>query len=254
MIITDNPYRLDIKEDNYRHCLDRFDVSDYAPYAFSAAMTFDVIPRLHRGKMNGFFASVFSEHFFGMLSVYDEEAQCCFGLVFGADAILSRFCEALSSLKALCLEPGYCLLSTAATFNAYHNYRLTVTSHLIARVEKRTRYSSWDNIAHVTADEPLSDLSAQMSGIATSLAANRRLTKMADEILRSIDGQSTLADGGIPWCPDHMHAINQKFHSHICIIKRRVAVQQVHIELLLAQVQNQLTAVSIEGVCCGFRN
>ena len=94
--------------------------------------------------------------------------------------------------------------------------------------------------AHDTANGPFSELSARMSGITTTLAANTRLSTMAQMLLEAIKREARIAPSS------HLETDRARvilLERLIEPITSRLNRQDVQIEMLTTMVQNQLTAV-----------
>ena len=236
-----NPYLLDISEKNYNHVLDTFGLRDYTRYAGSTRLTFDVIPRFENGKVCGFYASLFYDHFFGLYTSYSEASGLTLGLCWGGENILPAFVASISNLRSLASQPGFFLLATAAALNFHLSYRLPTMDVCVSQVEKSTGYMGWDMSAYESANGSLSDLSATMSGYRTSLAAGRRVSKACDEILSKVGSDKCLISGYVPL---KSNSTEDMFTAHHVTLLRRVRMQNIHIEFLFSRIDNQLTAVS----------
>ena len=240
LLVNRKPYVLDIKKKNYNLVSNYFGLSKYIKYAHSATMTMDVTPNVRDKHMNHSYYSVFVLQFFGIYTIYDRTKELTLGICWGDQRIIPLFLDALLCLKPFARHQSWILLVTAMTFNAYHNWRLHLTDDFVAQVMKRTGYQGWDMTAHDMADGTLTELSAKMSGLATSLAANRRLTSMAQEIISAIEGDVGDSSGAVPKGDKEEE---KWFNDNVSTVKQRLVLQHIQINLLLAQVQNQLTAV-----------
>ncbi|KKY18739.1 hypothetical protein UCRPC4_g04800 [Phaeomoniella chlamydospora] len=238
LISNTNPYTLDIKESVVKQLLKDFNLDLVYRFAHASGMTFDVIPIHESGAIKGFHCSIYLTDYFGLYVVYDQTRNLTQGICWAGDKLMPRLREALMHLRDLSYHPYYILVATAAAFISYHNLRLVKVHREVSAVEKRTGYQGWDMIAHPTAQGSFPSLSASMSGLATSLAANKRLDRLTNEML------SAALDDQILDLQDMDQQARALFQGHIQALQRRVHVQQMHIKLCLSRVQNQLTAVS----------
>ena len=235
------PRIMRLKEKDFHYLLGTMGLSDYVPFACSNALSFDVVPRYCKGKSRGFYASAYAKHFFGLFYVYDQERDLSMGIFWATAHIYNPFLEALSRLHPLALHPGFLLFTMAASLNTFNQCHLENIRLGVARVEARTGHAGWGNAEYQPMKGPFSELSSRMSGFASSLAAHRRSVKLCTEILESIE---SLGEWTGMRVTDQTSDIRRLFDSHVTIIKRRATVQGMFVELLLARVQNQITAVS----------
>ena len=238
-----NPYYLEIAEEDYKHVLNRLGIWQPAVCAYSSDLTFDLVPWTEDGEIRGFYASIFMKRLFGLYMVYDERDDSSRGICWGGQNVLPGFIDALVALQSVALQPGYFLLCAAGALNLHLSRRLPLMAADVAAVEKRTGYQGWDMTAHPTAEGSLPELSARMSGDATSMAAGQRVSKVSKEILSAIEGHGSLIDGNVPLHPGPSRVI---FQIHYATIKRRIKLQDIYIDFILARIQTQLTAVSIK--------
>ena len=150
------------------------------------------------------------------------------------------FQDGLAYLASLAFHPFYPLLAAAIAFNLAIAGRLAEVQQKVSEVEHKTGCHAWSMHHYAKADGDYSSLSARMSVVATTLAANKRLNGMAAEILPTFNAHSDL------W---QKHATKHTWKEtglvavHINHLTGRLATQRIHIEYNMARVQNQLTAV-----------
>ena len=241
LIHTSQPYRLDIRKKSYQCLLEKFGIAKYSAFGRSAANTFDLVPNYQNNKATGFFASIFVEHFFGLSLIYDATKELCLGICWaGAEMVMPRFLKSLTSLRQLSRQPCFVLFATVVAFNLYQSEQLAINDCFISRVEKRTGYQGWDMVAFEAEAGAISELSAKVSGILTSLAADKRLMRIMDDVLCAIETESMLN-----LCSTSSNPSNPQndLKKRLAIIKRRLGVQHMYIDLLLDRAKNQLTAV-----------
>lgn len=240
LINTRNPYRFDVNQEAFEQVLKKFGLERLYSFAHTTGMTFDVIPNTPGSQdpdgLN--YYSIFLEHFFGLYMVDDPATGSQRGMLWTAPRPMELFRDAIINLQPLARHPYFVMLAASVAFNAYHNYRLGETNFQISTVEKRTGHQGWDMIAFPSAEGEFSSLSAKMSGLATTLAANRRLNGMVDEILKVLGDTFHLPDGV-------EHGVCVSFETHRKFLQRRLSIQQLHIDLLMSRVQTQLTAVCL---------
>ncbi|KAL9620361.1 MAG: hypothetical protein Q9160_005061 [Pyrenula sp. 1 TL-2023] len=162
LISTRNPYRLDISQQAFELILKEFGLEKMYSFANTTNMTFDIVPKAHNPQHPNSldYYSIVLEHFFGLYMAADPGTDHMHGLVWTSPRPMGLF------------------------RNAVTNLQLGKSHFQICTVEKRTGHQGWDMIAFPSAEGELSDLSAQMSGLATAITANRRLNGMVDEILK----------------------------------------------------------------------
>ena len=235
------PRTLCTKESTYSYFLESMGLSNYLEFACSSILSFDVVPQYRRGKPGGFRASAYAKGFFGLFYTYDKEKDLSIGIFEASSEIYPVFLEAVLSMKSLAFYPGFLLLAMAASLNGFNQRHLEMLRLSVAGVEKRTGYAGWGNFEYKITQGTFSELSAQMSGFASSLAAHRRSVKLGTEILTTIEGMEILNDTN-----DQMATVNLRgiLDSHISVIKRRITVQSMFVELQIVRVQNQISAVS----------
>lgn len=238
LITTLSPYHFDINENAFKHILKEFGLEILYKYAHATGMTFDIIPNASGSQdLHGLsYYSIFLEHYFGLYVSADPDTGSMRGIVWTSPRLMDLFRSAIINLQTLSRHPYYIMLAASAAFNADHNHYLGDIEFKVNTVEKRTGHQGWDMIAYPSAGGELSDLSAKMSGLATSLAANRRLNGMDDEILKVLSDTSHV--------PNSLeHGVCTSFETHRAILQRRSSIRHLHIELLMSRVQTQLTAV-----------
>ena len=234
---TRDPYRFDIKEENFDFVMKGFGLERLRRFAHASDMNFDIIPKTDRDTVCGFLCSIFIVHFVGLYMMYDHRAGPMKCVCWATITQLSRLRTAFIRFKDMAQHPFYLLFCAAIAFNSYQDYRLSKVHNSVSSLERRTGYHAWTSIAFPTAQGSFSELSAGMSGSATSLATSERLVRMVEEILNALDDVSLLS-GQIDSQSCRM------IDTHVKVIRRRLKVQLVLIDLLASRVQNQLTAVS----------
>ena len=232
------PSELDIRKENFDLLLESFGLVQCTSFAHSAAMTFDIYHEKDTSKL--LHSSIFLQQFFGVYMSYDCASNLLLGLCWGGDRILPLFLNALDYLNTLKYHPFSLLLAANMAFNAYFNWRLNVIDTFVAKVTKRTGHQGWDMTAYDVAKGTFSDLSAQMSGTATMLAANVHLSTLAQMTLKQIRAKARL--DGFPnteVAGARVDAIDELVEE----ITSRLVLQDVEIKMLTTMAQQQLTAV-----------
>ncbi|KAL9113765.1 MAG: hypothetical protein Q9227_002210 [Pyrenula ochraceoflavens] len=228
LITTRNPYRLDVGSEVIDQALKAFRLERCYKFAHSTAMTFDVVTEggYSLDSYSVEYLSLFVAHFFGLYVVVDPNVGFTRGLIWTASRQMDLFHDALINLRPLASHAQYALVAAGAPFNAYHNFRLGQVSMEVSNVEKRTGYQGWDMIAYPGAKGSISELSAKMSGLATSLAANKRLNKMVDEILAQSSNKKLVLHGD-------ENPVCALFEDCRKMLERRSVIQHVHIDFLI---------------------
>ena len=235
------PGRIGIAEKNFKYFLDTFGLTDYAKFACSNPLSFDVVPWYENGRPKGFHASSYAKRFYGLYLVYDKDRDFTLGIFWGGPQIDHVLIAALADLRSLAEHPYHLLLVLAASLNAFNQQHLESIRVDTARVEERTGYKGWGNSHFRPMEGSFSDLSAQMSGFISSLVTHRRSVRLTLEILETIETVSLVEKDT---SDEKAVALWHLLGMHVAVIRRRANVQAMFVDLLLGRVHNQVTAVS----------
>ena len=233
-------WRLDISKANFDAVVRKFDLDNAIGYGCSTLEVCDQFSDSHRdSKWTSF--SLHSGHYFAQYHKFRSDTRMNQGIYWTYPHLLSFMQQAVVHQRVLADHPFYLSLCTAVALGAMTDSRLSFIQHEIASIEHRTGFNVWIRDSVRPAEGDYSTLSAKASGYASSLAGNKRMTRMTRSVLTMFDRcAATHASTVRGVCRRRAETVAAR----VDLLLHRSESQLNFIDVLIARAQNQSNAVS----------
>lgn len=237
------PWKLDIKNSDLNLILESFNITPGYRYTFSAPGGIAFIPAQAQEDPQDLVCSVFILDMFAIIWNHDFTTHRTSALCWGDQWVIETMHSLLTHLKPLSQHPIFPALLAATLLGRLLERVLNRLVNSIEAVENRTQFHSRRHTATGIADGSYASLSAQMSGCASTLAGMERITRVFHMILDSILNYEPRRHGIETY--EEIELVSGEVNVCACVLRDRLAMEEVQIRFLSRRVDIQLTAVSL---------
>lgn len=256
ILIDHAPHHLGIRRETFEEILNQMGLKELYHYGASGCITlskFDgyvneepLPPLLGRCPRSQAF-TVFIADYFGLWSRYDPALHATQGICMGTPTGSPKFVRhALAQFKFLITQPArFMPFVTAVALTCSLERRLESAMKSVAEVENRTGHYGWDVSRFGPAAGDFANLSARMSGLASTLAAIVRINRTTEQVLETLahDGElkGPVTNNEEPEGGRSARELDQLLN----LMRRRCQSQLTFIQYTSIRVQNQIQAVCL---------